>query len=56
MTKNTGINLEFAKICHERNCQVIIGDVRLTPEAEEWIAATKESISKVLYQQTDVAK
>jgi len=56
MTKGTGINLEFAKLCHERYCQVIIGDVRLTPEAEEWIATTKESTSKVLYQQTDVAK
>ncbi|XTI89327.1 15-hydroxyprostaglandin dehydrogenase [Cenococcum geophilum] len=46
MTKGTGINLEFAKLCHERYCQVIIGDVRLTPEAEEWIATTKESTSK----------
>jgi len=56
MTKNAGINLEFAKLCHERNCQVIIGDVRLTPEAEEWIATTKKSTSKVLYRQTDVAE
>jgi hypothetical protein len=56
MTKSTGINLEFAKLCQERNCQVIIGDVQLVPEADEWIAATKESTSKALYQQTDVAK
>jgi len=42
MTKNTCINLEFAKICHEKSYQVIIGDVRLTPEADEWIATTKE--------------
>ena len=56
MTRDAGINLEFAKLCHERNCQVIIGDVRLTPEAEEWVATTKESTPKVLYQQTDVAK
>ena len=56
MTKDTGINLNFAKLCYERNCQVIIGNVRLTPEAGEWIATTKESTSKALYQQTDVAK
>jgi hypothetical protein len=28
----------------------------LTPEAEEWIATTKGSTAKVVYQQTDVAK
>lgn len=52
----SGINLEFAKLCHERYAQVIIGDVRLTPEAEEWIATTKSSAPKVIYQKTDVAK
>jgi len=52
----SGINLEFAKLAHQRNSQVVIGDVRLTPEAEEWIATTKGSASKVVYQQTDVAK
>ena len=51
MTKNAG-----AKLCHKRNCQVILRDVRLTPEAEEWITTTKESMAKVLYRQTDVAK
>jgi NAD(P)-dependent dehydrogenase (short-subunit alcohol dehydrogenase family) len=39
---NPGIGLELAKQCHSAGAKVIVGDLRLTPEAEQWSTSLPE--------------
>jgi len=38
----SGIGLELAKQCHKVGAKVIVGDLRLTPEAEEWSSSLSQ--------------
>ncbi|KAL7905269.1 hypothetical protein GGI35DRAFT_461261 [Trichoderma velutinum] len=55
----TGINLSFARLLLSKGCSVIIGDLRLTPEAEALInefphSKLGEGQPSALFHQTDV--
>lgn len=48
----SGIGLEFVKLLHSKGCSVVIGDLGLSPEAEELVS--KSSGPKVQFKKTDV--
>lgn len=48
----SGIGFEFTKTCHQRGARVIIGDLRLTPEAQEWF--DKQPSKEVVFKSCDV--
>jgi NAD(P)-dependent dehydrogenase (short-subunit alcohol dehydrogenase family) len=53
-----GIGFEFVKLLNAKNCSVVIGDLHLTPAAQEYVSNTSEvqngSSRKVLFKKTDV--
>ena len=52
-----GINLAFARLLLSSQCNVIIADLALRPEAEELIAkhaSSSEGAAKAVFQKTDV--
>ncbi len=47
----SGIGLAFARLCHAQGARVLIGDLKLTPEADEFVrSASKE----VVFERCDV--
>lgn len=48
----SGIGFEFTKTCVEQGARVIIGDLRLTPEAQTWL--DKQSAAEVIFKSCDV--
>lgn len=51
-----GINLSFAKLLLSKNCNVVIADIALRPEAEEVVKlySSKESSARAVFVKTDV--
>lgn len=49
----SGIGFAFAKACHLKGARVLIGDLKLTSDAEEYIS--KSSNSEVRFQKCDVS-
>ena len=47
----TGINLAFAKLTHQQGAKILIADLKLTQDAEDFIAANKHAVK---FQQCDV--
>lgn len=39
----SGIGLAFAQMCHEKGARVVIGDLRLTPEAQSFVSSVKSN-------------
>ncbi|KAI5791856.1 putative short chain dehydrogenase/ reductase [Geopyxis carbonaria] len=50
----SGINLSFAKLLASKQCNVVIGDLALTPEAEAFVGSEQPPNTRVLFQRTDV--
>jgi 3-hydroxybutyrate dehydrogenase len=52
----SGICLAFTKLLLSHNCNVLIADLKLTPEAEEVIAGNdcEAGMGRVLFKKTDV--
>lgn len=50
----SGICLAFTKLLLQNNCNVVIADVQLIPEAEELVKKTAGEKVRVVYQKTDV--
>ena len=52
----SGICLAFAKLLLSRNCNVLIADLQLTPEAQELVSAKndKPETGRAVFKQTDV--
>jgi len=51
----SGIGLEFVKLLHSKGCRAVIGDLRLAPEAQEFVEnSEKLDSTKVLFKETDV--
>lgn len=52
----SGICFAFTKLLLSRDCNVLIADLKLTPEAEEFITAhqAREGKAKVVFLKTDV--
>ena len=49
----SGIGFEFSKACHSKGDRVLIGDLKLTSDAEEYISKT--SASDFAFQKCDVS-
>ena len=49
----SGIGFAFAKACHAKGARVLIGDLKLTSEAEEYVS--KASKSEFGFQKCDVS-
>ena len=49
----SGIGFALARICHERGARVVIGDLKLTQEAEQYVS--KASQDTVVFQHCDVS-
>jgi NAD(P)-dependent dehydrogenase (short-subunit alcohol dehydrogenase family) len=41
----SGIGFAFAKLCHSKGARVLLGDLKLTKEAEEYAAKDKSNIA-----------
>ena len=52
----SGICLSFTKLLLSQTCNVLIADLKLTPEAEELVASNdgNSGAGRVVYKQTDV--
>ena len=52
----TGINLSFAKLLLSKNCNVVIADLALRPEAEDVVneRSAKDSKPRAVFVKTDV--
>ncbi|KAL2834383.1 NAD(P)-binding protein [Aspergillus cavernicola] len=54
----SGINFAFARVLHERGCNVLIADLRLRPDSKAIIdtinAATSANGPRIVFHQTDV--
>lgn len=48
----SGIGFAFVKACHSKGARAVIGDLKLTSEAEEYVAASK---GDVVFQKCDVS-
>jgi len=48
----SGIGFAFASLCHQQGARVIIGDLKLTPEAEKYVAG--QDRSEVVFEPCDV--
>lgn len=48
----SGIGFEFTKTCHKQGARIMIGDLRLTPEGQEWF--DKQSSKEVAFKTCDV--
>ncbi|KAJ9607367.1 hypothetical protein H2200_008440 [Cladophialophora chaetospira] len=48
----SGIGFAFARLCHEKGARVIIGDLKLTPEAQEYVSS--QSKSEIVFESCDV--
>lgn len=48
-----GIGFSFARLCHEKGARVLIGDLKLTSEAEQYVSKAKNS--EVAFQKCDVS-
>ena len=51
--ESTGIGFAFAKACHSKGARVLIGDLKLTKEAEEYVS--KSNGSDIAFQKCDVS-
>jgi NAD(P)-dependent dehydrogenase (short-subunit alcohol dehydrogenase family) len=52
-----GIGLAFVKLLHAKNCNVVIGDLRLTPDAQQVVSsASAQCSAKILFKETDVTQ
>jgi hypothetical protein len=49
----SGIGFAFAKACHETGARVLIGDLKLTDEADQYVSKVKDST--LVFQQCDVS-
>jgi NAD(P)-dependent dehydrogenase (short-subunit alcohol dehydrogenase family) len=53
-----GIGFEFVKLLNAKNCSVVIGDLQLTPAAQEYVSNASHiqngASGKVLFKKTDV--
>ena len=49
-----GINYEFAQILLGKNCNVVIADLSLRPEAETLVSKYKDSSPRAVFVKTDV--
>jgi NAD(P)-dependent dehydrogenase (short-subunit alcohol dehydrogenase family) len=49
-----GIGFEFVKLLNSKDCNVVIGDLRLLPESEQFTTSPTTSSAKVLFKKTDV--
>jgi NAD(P)-dependent dehydrogenase (short-subunit alcohol dehydrogenase family) len=47
-----GIGFALAKLCHTKGARVLIGDLKLTKEAEDYIS--KASSSEIVFEKCDV--
>ena len=57
LTKSTGINLAFARALLTKNCNVLIADLALRPEAQELVShysSDSQDTAKAIFQETDV--
>ena len=50
----SGICLAFTKLLLENHCNVVIADIQLVPEAQEFLEKTNGK-AKVIFKKTDVA-
>ncbi|KAI1611084.1 hypothetical protein EDD36DRAFT_312588 [Exophiala viscosa] len=48
----SGIGLTFARICHEKGAKVIIGDLKLTQEAQDYLSSKDKS--EIFHETCDV--
>ncbi len=51
MSTISSIGFAFAKLCHTKGARVILGDLKLTQEAEEYDAKDK---SNIIFEKCDV--
>jgi NAD(P)-dependent dehydrogenase (short-subunit alcohol dehydrogenase family) len=49
----SGIGFAFAKACHGKGARVLIGDLKLTDEADQYVSKDKDST--LLFQKCDVS-
>jgi NAD(P)-dependent dehydrogenase (short-subunit alcohol dehydrogenase family) len=49
----SGIGFAFAKACHEKGARVLIGDLKLTDEADQYVSKVKDS--SIVFQKCDVS-
>lgn len=50
----SGICFEFTKLLISNGCNVLVADLNLTPEAEEFINGTKGAKVRAIFKKTDV--
>jgi NAD(P)-dependent dehydrogenase (short-subunit alcohol dehydrogenase family) len=48
----SGIGFAFAKACHEKGAKVLIGDLKMTNEAERYVS--KADQSTIVFEKCDV--
>jgi 3-hydroxybutyrate dehydrogenase len=51
----TGIGFEFVKLLNSKGCHIVIGDLALTPAAEQFLASPDNPQAKILFKKTDVS-
>jgi NAD(P)-dependent dehydrogenase (short-subunit alcohol dehydrogenase family) len=49
----SGIGFSFAKQCHSKGARVLIGDLKLTKEADEYVSKAKDS--EIAFKKCDVS-
>jgi hypothetical protein len=54
LNEGTGICFSFVQIAHSLGSKIIIGDLKLTPEAEEFVS--KAGSSRIVFHPCDVSK
>jgi 3-hydroxybutyrate dehydrogenase len=55
----SGINLAFCKLLHRAGCRILIADIALHLQAQQWIASTRSESPpgpQITHVQTDVTK
>lgn len=50
----SGIGFAFASLCHQQGARVIIGDLKLTAEAEQYLSS--QSKSEIVFEHCDVTR
>lgn len=51
----SGIGFALAKLCHEAQARVVIGDLGLIPEAQQYLASNPSRTSDIVFKKTDVS-
>lgn len=54
MLTKTGISLSFVQLAHSLGAKLVIGDLKLTPEADAFVA--KAGTDRIVFQHCDVTK